>query len=209
MPTPPRTSSARQRQRQEWRQADSETRQNLIIESAIDLLHRKGLGSVTMRGVAQALGVGTMTLYTYVKGQEELRCAMTRRGFEMLQAGCAASSTLDSHQSWKGGARHYVQFALENPRLYELMFATPLPVNGEDESMLMSGFKPLFDRIRQRLSAKGIKGRKAELQARRAAGVFWVSLHGLASLAIAGRLAVLERSVDNILADLLDRVAPG
>jgi len=41
----------------------------LIIETALDLLRRRGPQDVTMRRVAARLGVGAMTLYTYIDGQ--------------------------------------------------------------------------------------------------------------------------------------------
>ena len=47
-----------------------------IIQSAIELADAQGLGAVSMRRVADDLGVGTMSLYTYVPGKAELLDAM-------------------------------------------------------------------------------------------------------------------------------------
>ncbi|HZC27728.1 MAG TPA: TetR/AcrR family transcriptional regulator [Actinopolymorphaceae bacterium] len=64
-----------------WRDPDSAEarrgpRQGLTLErvvtTAIDLADAEGLGAVTMRRVAQALGVVPMSLYTYVPGKAEL-----------------------------------------------------------------------------------------------------------------------------------------
>ncbi|SCE79344.1 regulatory protein, tetR family [Micromonospora viridifaciens] len=43
-----------------------------IVTAAIDLADTDGLDAVTMRAVAQAVGVAPMTLYTYVPGKAEL-----------------------------------------------------------------------------------------------------------------------------------------
>jgi AcrR family transcriptional regulator len=43
-----------------------------IVEAALVLADREGLESATMRRIAQALGVGTMTLYTYFRDKDEL-----------------------------------------------------------------------------------------------------------------------------------------
>lgn len=43
-----------------------------VVAAAIDLADREGLEAVTMRRVAEALGVGAMTLYTYIPGKAEL-----------------------------------------------------------------------------------------------------------------------------------------
>ncbi len=43
-----------------------------VVAAATDLADREGLEAVTMRRVAAVLGVGVMTLYTYVPGKAEL-----------------------------------------------------------------------------------------------------------------------------------------
>lgn len=43
-----------------------------VVAAAVAIADRDGLGSATMRRIAQALGVATMTLYTYVPGKAEL-----------------------------------------------------------------------------------------------------------------------------------------
>jgi AcrR family transcriptional regulator len=43
-----------------------------VVAAATDLADREGLEAVTMRRVAQALGVGAMTLYTYIPSKAEL-----------------------------------------------------------------------------------------------------------------------------------------
>jgi AcrR family transcriptional regulator len=43
-----------------------------IVRAAIDLADGDGLGALSMRRIAERLGVGTMSLYTYVPGKGEL-----------------------------------------------------------------------------------------------------------------------------------------
>jgi AcrR family transcriptional regulator len=50
-----------------------------IVRVAVELADRDGLEAVSMRRVADALGVGTMTLYTYVPGKGELLDLMLDR----------------------------------------------------------------------------------------------------------------------------------
>jgi AcrR family transcriptional regulator len=47
-----------------------------IVRAAIDLADARGLSAVSMRRVADRLGVGTMSLYTHVPGKAELLDAM-------------------------------------------------------------------------------------------------------------------------------------
>ncbi|WP_370112335.1 TetR/AcrR family transcriptional regulator [Streptacidiphilus sp. MAP12-33] len=45
---------------------------DLILDHALRLLDEKGLDAFSMRALAEDLGVGTMALYTYFRGKDEL-----------------------------------------------------------------------------------------------------------------------------------------
>lgn len=180
----------------------------MIVDAALGLLEKRGLPSVTIRSVAQKLGVGAMTLYTYIGGQTELLAAMAQRGFDMLSENCDASSTLDTDEGWRGGAKSYLHFALDHPNLYKLMFSLPPNAGGVDDSILEAGFQNLIDKVREQLDDGTLKPAELEQRALQSAGRFWIALHGLASLAIADRLGVVGGDVDAVLDDLLTRVAP-
>jgi len=55
-----------------------------IVDAAMELLERDGLGAVTIRAVAERLGVGAMTLYTYVGTKEGLLAAIASRHLESV-----------------------------------------------------------------------------------------------------------------------------
>ena len=194
-----------------WRDADHEQRRDLIIDVAMDLLHRRGLEAVTMRHVAGGLGVGAMTLYTYVSGQEDLRLEMARRGFDLLNAACEDASTLDAPGSaadkWRGGARAYLQFAVDHPNLYDLMFHVHPSQGGWDDQLLHGGFERFLERVREQHQDPDLSEHEREQKARMLAERLFIALHGLASLAIAGRLAVLGGDTDQLLDDLLHHIA--
>jgi AcrR family transcriptional regulator len=50
-----------------------------IVDVAVDLLEADGLAAVTIRAVAERLGVGAMTLYTYVGTKEGLLAGVASR----------------------------------------------------------------------------------------------------------------------------------
>lgn len=208
-PSPQARPTAATAHAQRWIEADAASRRRLIVDLAMDLLRHEGLAAVTMRNVASRLGVGTMTLYTYVQGQHGLHREMVQRGFEMLHCNCEGDGTDKPAKGcgWIDGGRDYLRFAVENPGLYKLMFDHPM--TEEDRDLMIGGFKPLLDSVTDDLIARGWND-TAELprEARRRAGRFWITLHGVAMLAIAGRLCVLEGGIDEVLNDLLPRVAP-
>ena len=66
-----------------------------MVDAATELANAEGLDAVTMRRVAQALGVVPMTLYTYVPGKAELLDLM----LDAAYAGMARADT--SGQPWR------------------------------------------------------------------------------------------------------------
>lgn len=191
-----------------WCCANRDERKHLIVETALDLLDKEGECAVTMRAIASSLGVGTMTLYTYVKSLEELHHHMTRRGFEKLNNGCKNASTLASQNSWRGGAESYLKFALENPNLYNFMFSTPLSDRTEDVKLAQGSFQSLLDKVRNRIDQPGTPDSELDKKARIAAGRFWVALHGIATLAIAGRTKMITHDTAELFEEILKQNSP-
>lgn len=197
------------RSKAQWRTLAHEQRRDLIVEVALDLLDRKGTDAITMRQVAQKLGLGAMTLYTYVRGQDELCRAIIKRGFSMLNSRCQkAGESLPESKNWQAGARTYIKFATENPALYHLMFSMPIKNEQADKDLITDGFAPLGECVREQMTLKGMAEAQIEKELPMAVARFWIALHGLASLAISGRLAAYDKNLDVYIDDLLERVAP-
>src|SRR6478609_9194424 len=52
-----------------------------VVDAGIELADRHGLASLSMRGLAQHLEIGAMTLYSYVPGRNELIALMVDQAF--------------------------------------------------------------------------------------------------------------------------------
>ncbi len=204
--TPSKTSLARQ-----WKELDRDGRRALIVKVAFGMLQDDGEEAVTIRRIAAAIGVGAMTLYTYVDGLEDLHRQIIAKGFEIIHQNCSsACETQHQHDDdWMPGARAYVRFAIEHPNLYHLMFATPCdPEDEQFDQIMHGGFAGLHEAVRRRLASTGLVGKPLEIKTQQAAGRYWIALHGLATLAIAGRMQILHGSLDDVLEHLVDAVSP-
>lgn len=73
---------------------------------------------------------------------------------------------------------------------------------------MRDGVQPLLDRVREQMVLQGATGPYLEQKVHRAAGRFWVALHGLATLQAANRLEALDMSADELLDELLHSVSP-
>lgn len=193
--------------RSQWRASDHVSRLALIIDTALELLRDEGLPQVTMRRVSARLGVGTMTLYTYVRNQDQLRREIIRRGFQMLGAHCRACTDGVDPRHWLPGASAYLQFARQNPNLYRLMFSTP-SLTAEDLDIVRGGYDSLLERVRGVLAERGTSAQQLERDTAMQAGIYWIGLHGLASLVIDDRLGIIGKDEQTLLNELLPRIAP-
>jgi len=96
-----------------------------IIQAAHRLLEKEGIDAVTMRGVAQLVGVTPMALYRHYADRSVLLKALADDGFLKLSAhlkGKRFGGTLENRLIKM--AEIYLDLSLENPKLFELMFLT-------------------------------------------------------------------------------------
>jgi AcrR family transcriptional regulator len=94
-----------------------------IIAAARKLLDTEGADAVTMRRIAAAVSITPMAIYRHYPNREALLNALANAGFEDLAAKIArlpSSGGIDKRLAKMLDL--YLTFALENPRLFELMF---------------------------------------------------------------------------------------
>jgi AcrR family transcriptional regulator len=75
-----------------------------IVEAAMELAEADGVERLSMRALASGLGVGTMSLYTYVPGREELFELMVDRAWSFR-------TTADPGLPWRSQVEHHARGA--------------------------------------------------------------------------------------------------
>lgn len=97
-----------------------------IYAAALRLLEREGSDAVTMRRVAEAVGITPMAVYRHYPNRDGLLNVLADGGFTDL-ANRLASTRLsgDTEKKLERLMYVFVDHALENPRLFELMFLKP------------------------------------------------------------------------------------
>ncbi|MFE7270371.1 TetR/AcrR family transcriptional regulator [Streptomyces sp. NPDC057623] len=149
-----------------------------LIDVGVDLVAREGAQALTLREIARRAGVSHGAPRRYFATHLELLSAIARRGFEELgrRATAAAGDETSSPRAQVAAlGRVYLEFALGNRGMYELMFRHDLLESGHlglrDTSL------PLFGRL------VDLVGRvRPDADARLLAGALWANLHGIAQL---------------------------
>jgi len=184
----------------ERKKRDAHKMQARILKAAMQLFVKGGYDNVTMRGIAAKIEYSPGTIYLYFQNKNDIMLHLCYQGFERLLAHQDNLQKIaDPLERLSAGGRYYLAFALENPKLYELMFATAevLRDSGPDEEAApLRAFRGFAKNVKDCLDAGVFSDGGVETTAI----ALWATLHGLASLLIKGRLRFLpEESLTEVV----------
>lgn len=170
------------------RTADPELADEIVRVTA-DLLEQRGIDGVTMRGVAAAVGCSATTIYQRFENKDELLDGAVVRGLEWFVAAQQDADKGGSGRERISATAHaYVEWGIRNPAMYRLMFEQrlPKPAAGDALTKRRRGWELQRDLLAQVFAARPAGA--PEVTAEQAADMMLVSLHGIVSLAVSGRL---------------------
>lgn len=181
-----------------------------LLRAALGVLAEQEAAGLTLREVARRAGVSAMAPYRHFPDKDALLAAVAGHGFRELEArmqaargpGLARDAPSDPGRAFIDQGIAYVAFACESPALFRLMFGR--------QSRLKDRFPALraaMDAARAALIAEVTELAPWADAAER--GVFalsaWSLVHGLASLAVDGRLDAAS-AAPAVLAERVCRV---
>ena len=169
-------------------QEKSEMR-GLILKTAMNLFLDKGFENITIRNIAEKIEYSPATIYLYFRNKDEILYTLRMEGFEKLYKHQRSSLKLDDplKRLHKHGEA-YIQFALENPHYYDLMFMMRGPVkkmpdiNNCDCDIGLKSYELLKTNVEECMEAGHFPVTNIDV----AAFSLWSYVHGIASLIIRG-----------------------
>ena len=168
----------------ERREHERAERRQAILTAARELAESEGWEAVTTRRLSDRIEYSQPVLYSHFANRDAIIEAVALEGFSelsvVLHHGKSKARTPEA--ALRGTARAYVEFAKANPALYDAMFtlATDLPFGRPETPVQLHS---AFDEIR-----KAVEPLAGSRDPETLTEVVWSSLHGFASLALAGRL---------------------
>jgi AcrR family transcriptional regulator len=116
-----------------------------ILSIAREMMKKDGVGALSFNAIARELGIKPPSLYTYFDSKHAIYDMLFRRGFE--EFGHVMNDDIDSNTSFpialSQAIRRYMQFAKDNPDLFQLMFERPIPHFVPSEESLTLSFSVL------------------------------------------------------------------
>lgn len=177
-----RSSSSRPRRRAA--RGQGEALRGEILAAARDLLAETGdKDAVSVRAVAERVGVTTPSIYLHFKDKDDLLDAVCADVFAALAVALTAAAAEDGTPLEKllAQGRAYVKFALDKPEHYRLAFMISFEPRNVDDVLADSCFSQLLRTVQECIDAGIFPAGPGAL---RLAMDLWSAAHGLASLMI-------------------------
>lgn len=174
-------------ERREREKAEVRTK---ILDAARDLFAREGYEAVTMRRIARAIEYSPTAIYLHFADKESLVRTLCDEDFGALaKAFARIAREKDPLERLRRIGSAYIEFAMEHPNAYRLMFMTPKPVRPTPEELARTR-EPEEDAyafLRATVAAAMDAGLLLEelKDADLVAQALWAGVHGVASLHIA------------------------
>ena len=165
----------------------AETRQK-ILDAAREMFVRRGYEATTMRAIADRIEYTPTAIYHHFRSKEALLRELCSADFGALaEAFRRIGRIADPLERLPRIGQAYVEFALEHPMQYRLMFMTPHPDVGHGTGITRGDpGRDAYAFLRETCAAAIATGRlRPELDdAEQLAQILWASLHGLLALHI-------------------------
>jgi AcrR family transcriptional regulator len=171
----------------------SEQREN-ILAAACELYLKEGLEGFSMRKLARRVGVTAPALYRHYESREGVLVDVIHHAYRRLAHHLyRALEGRTPQERFRMAGQGYVDFALENPRLYDVLYVAPdhlgweeLPEEVRTQACAVGQF--WNDRVRECVAQGMLRdGDPTDISV-----TLWAHSHGLISLYLRGMLLVEE-----------------
>jgi AcrR family transcriptional regulator len=164
-----------------------------LIDAALQTITEQGVSALTLREVAQQVGVSRMAPYRHFADKAALLAAVAEEGFRALKAQLIqAAGQLEPTERLQAIGVAYVEYAVTHAAHYRVMFGTER-ANRPSFPALLQVASETFDVLVQTLVACQQSGTIRVAEPVEQAQIAWSLVHGLSMLAIDGHFTKMER----------------
>jgi AcrR family transcriptional regulator len=181
-----------------------------IARVALSLLEKEGPEAVSMRRLAQAVGITPMAIYHHFPNREALLNIITDREFAKLLSHIQAyplNGTLENRIV--AVMEGYVDYAFKQPRVFDYVFSRVRDDARKFPQDFRARRSPTLNPIADMLAAEMEKGLLKKDDVWEVAFALWAHVHGYIMLYRAGRIDLSEKEFRKLLHRSLRRFLYG
>jgi AcrR family transcriptional regulator len=174
----------KERQKSEMREA--------ILAAALKLFAEQDFGNVTMRKIADTIEYSVGTLYLYFKDKNEILFELHKQGFaKFYNKQLSVQHIKDPVERLTAHGFAYIEFAMENPEYYDVMFISRGPGVLIKQYEKWDEGKRTYDLLKLNISQAQEVGSFKDSNVEVVAFFLWSFVHGVASLYVRQRLTLM------------------
>lgn len=161
-----------------------------LLQAATEMLAETGIENLSLRKLADRVGVSRTAPYHHFKDKNELLCAIAEEGFRHWHRQAEtilAQQELSAREKYRQFVHGYIGYAADNPEMYELMFGRAIWKQAAATQALKDVAYPSFQNqvtMTRKWQEMGLMSRDQDTL--RLAQVTWGTMHGIARLLIDG-----------------------
>lgn len=181
-----------------------------IARVALSVLEKEGPEAVSMRRLAQAVGITPMAIYHHFPNREALLNTITDREFAKLLSHIRAhplNGTLENRIA--AVMEGYVDYAFKQPRVFDYVFSRVRDDARKFPQDFRARRSPTLNPIADMLAAEMEKGLLKNDDVWEVAFALWAHVHGYIMLYRAGRIDLSEKEFRKLLHRSLRRFLYG
>ena len=161
-----------------------------LLNAANVLLKETGIEGLSLRKLADKVGVSRTAPYHHFKDKNQLLCAIAEQGFVQWQRDAANifnQTGLSPKDKYRQFFHGYISYAADNPELYDLMFGRTIWKQNSATNELRNAAYPSFNHqveMTKKWQSQGLMPKDENTL--RLSQVTWGTMHGIARLLIDG-----------------------
>jgi AcrR family transcriptional regulator len=181
-----------------------------IARVALAILEKEGPGAVSMRRVAQAVGVTPMAIYHHFSNREALLNSIADHEFAKLLSHIQAHPLEGTIENRLVAVMEgYVDYAFAQPRVFDYVFSRVRPDARKFPEDFRARRSPTLNPIADMLAGEMKKGFLKIDDVWEVAFALWAHVHGYIMLYRGGRIALSEKEFRKLLHRSLRRFLYG
>jgi AcrR family transcriptional regulator len=187
----------------ERKEREREEMRRRIVDGARHLFVENGYEKVSIRHIAEAIEYSPATIYLYYKDKNEILYAVHQQAFQKMMEEFQPIFLIgDPFERLIEMGRRYIQFAVDNPELFDIMFIVTAPMDALEcrDDIWAEGrtaFNLLVQVVQDCIDAGLFKVSDAEV----AAMMVWSSIHGYTALFLRKRMMMFTEEHRKFLMD--------
>lgn len=166
----------------------------MLISTAEEIIFSQGLEALTLRLLSNNIGVSHTAVYRHFKSKHELFCALALEGFTELKERFQEIDPMDRltpREQIGAMGKAYIEFALENPARFRVMFGQAL-LGQALPSGLNHAISDAFNSLRKAIERGQAMGAVRHGDPLALTSVGWSMAHGISQLLLDGQLGIIN-----------------